>query len=139
MIAGEVPGEKVQDANRIIIVIWSCGPDNPRGAMLVAAPFVYALSARALDLEVEMHFTSSTVRWLFEGVARNAYTDEEETKTVLDFIREARAAGVKMFGCAMALGEHRHGESMIAEVEDVAGTATVIGAAVEAGTRALVF
>jgi predicted peroxiredoxin len=86
-----------------------------------------------------MYFTSSTVRWLFEGVARNAYTDEEETRTVLDFIREARLAGVKIFGCTMALAEHRHEESMIAEIDGVAGTEIVIGAAAEVGTRALVF
>src|SRR5262245_19781062 len=126
-------------ANRIIIVVWSCGPDNPRGAMLVAAPFVYALSARALDLEVEMHFTSSAVRWLFEGVAADAFTDHGKTKTVLDFIREAREAGVKMFACAMALGEHRHGEALVAEVEGIAGAATVMGVAAEAATRSLVF
>jgi len=129
----------MQDANRIVIVVWSCGPDNPRGAMLAAAPFVYALSARALDLEVEMHFTSSAVRWLFEGVAKQAYTDQAKTKTVLDFIREAGEAGVKLFACAMALGEHRRGEVLLPEVANVAGAATVIAAAVDAGTRTLVF
>jgi uncharacterized protein len=111
----------MQPANRVIIVVWSCGPDNPRGAMLAAAPFVYALSARALDLEVEMHFTSSSVRWLFEGIAKDAHTDQAKSKTVLDFIREAQEAGVKLFACAMALGEHRRGEALIAEVESVDG------------------
>jgi predicted peroxiredoxin len=129
----------MEEATRLVIVVWSCGPDNPRGAMLAAAPFVYAVSARALDLEVEMHFTSSAVRWLFEGVARDAYTDHAASKTVLDFIHEARAAGVQLFACAMALGEHRRGETLITEVESVAGAATVIGAAADAGVRTLVF
>lgn len=129
----------MQTARRIIIVVWSCGPDNPRGAMLVAAPFVYALSARALELEVEMHFTSSAVRWLFEGVAGTGHTDQAKSKTVLDFIREARDAGVKFFACSMALGEHRHGEALITEADAVAGTASVIGAASEPDARVLVF
>src|SRR5262245_30143493 len=119
----------MQDATRVVIVVWSCGPDNPRGAMLAAAPFVYALSAHALDLEVKMHFTSTCVRWLFEGVAQGAYTDAGQTKTVLDFIREAHEAGIKLFACAMALGEHRRGEALIGEVESVAGATTVIASA----------
>lgn len=129
----------MQEAKRVVIVVWSCGPDNPRGAMLVAAPFVYALSARALDLEVDMHFTSSCVRWLFEGVAQSAHTDQAQTKTVLDFIREAREAGVKLFACAMALAEHRRGEALIVEAEAIAGATTVIDAAADSGTRSLVF
>lgn len=126
-------------ANRIILVLWSCGPDDPRGAMLAAAPFVYALSARALDLEVEMHFTSSTVRWLFAGAGDHAYTDQGKTKTVSDFLRETHAAGVKHYACAMALEEHRRDETLVDEVESVAGAATVIGAATDRGARVIVF
>ncbi|HTT09457.1 MAG TPA: DsrE family protein [Burkholderiaceae bacterium] len=129
----------MEEPARLVIVVWSCGPDNPRGAMLAAAPFVYALSGRALDLEVEMHFTSSSVRWLFEGVARAAYTDQARTKTVLDFIREACDAGVKLYACTMALAEHRHGEALVAELHGVAGAASVIALAAEAGARAVVF
>lgn len=125
--------------NRLVIVVWSCGPDNPRGAMLAAAPFVYALAARALDLEVQMHFTSSAVRWLFKGVADQAHTDQERTKTVGDFLRETKAMGVQHFACAMALEAHRKDETLVDEVESVAGAATVIGAAADRGARVLVF
>ncbi len=107
--------------------------------MLAAAPFVYALAARALDLEVEMHFTSSAVRWLFRGVADAAFTDQARTKTVADYLRETRAMGVKHYACAMALEEHRRDETLVDEVESVAGAATVIGAAADRGARVLVF
>lgn len=127
-------------AQRLVIVVWSCGPDRPGGAALAAAPFVYALTAAALDVDVEMHFTSSAVRWLVQGVAAAAFTDRARSKTVLDFIREAKAAGVRLHPCAMALAEHRgDGESLLAEADGVAGAATVIGAAVESGNRMLVF
>jgi predicted peroxiredoxin len=129
----------MQSANRLIIVVWSCGPDNPRGAMLAAAPFVYALAARALDLEVEMHFTSSAVRWLFTGVADQAHTDQAGTKTVGDYLRETKAMGVKHFACAMALEEHRRDETLVDQVESVAGAATVIDAAADRGARVIVF
>jgi hypothetical protein len=126
-------------AQRVVIVLWSCGPDRPDGARLAAAPFVYAQSALALELDVEMHFTGSAVRWLFEGVAAAAHTDQARSKTVLDYLRETHAAGARLYACAMALGEHRHGEPLIAEVAGTAGATTVIERAVQDGARALVF
>ena len=126
----------MQAAERIVIVVWSAGPERPVQA---AAPFVYALAARALEIDVEMHFTSTAVRWLLADVADQAYTDAGRTKTVGDFIREAKAAGVHLLACSMALAEHRRGESLIPECDGMAGAATVIAAAVEQETRTLVF
>lgn len=123
-------------AHRWVIVVWSAGPERPD---LVAAPFVYALAARALEQDVEMHFTAAAVRWLLDGVAAGACTDRARSKTVYDFIVEAKAAGVRLYACAMALAEHRRGEAMLAEVDGIAGAATVIGAAIDAGTRTMVF
>jgi hypothetical protein len=126
-------------AQRLIVVLWSCGPDRPGGAMLAAAPFVYALTARAMEVEVQMHFTSSAVRWLVAGVADAAFTDQGRTKTVRDFIVEARQAGVALYACSMALAEHRHSDEQLIDGVKMAGAATVIGASVEDGVRTLVF
>lgn len=124
------------EATKLVIVMWSADPSAPDRA---AAPFVYALAARALELDVEIHFTAGAVRWLFEGVATDAYTDAGRTKTVRDFIREASAAGVRLYACAMALAERRRGEALIAEVNGIAGAATVVGMAAETGCRLMVF
>lgn len=124
------------NAEKLVIVLWSADPSAPDR---VAAPFVYALAARALEIDVEMHFTAGAVRWLFDGVATDAYTDQGRTKTVRDFIGEAAAAGVRLYACAMALNERRRGEPLIAELTGIAGAATVIGAAVEPGCRVMVF
>lgn len=129
----------MSDARRLVIVVWSCGPDRPGGAMLAAAPFVYAMAARALDREVEMHFTSSAVRWLIAGVADAAYTDHANSKTVRDFIREAHAAGVKLYACAMARHEHARDETLIDEIDGIAGAATVVDVASEADALVMVF
>jgi len=126
----------VGNAEKLVIVLWSADPSAPDR---VAAPFVYALAARALEIDVEMHFTAGAVRWLFDGVATDAYTDQGRTKTVRDFIGEAAAAGVRLYACAMALNERRRGEPLIAELTGIAGAATVIGAAVEPGCRVMVF
>lgn len=121
---------------RVTIIVWSAGPERP---VLAAAPFVYALTARALDADVEMHFTSTAVRWLLDGVAATAYTDAARTKTVADFIAEAKAAGVRLLACSMALAEHRRGEALIAECDGQAGAASVMGATLGSDNRTLVF
>jgi predicted peroxiredoxin len=106
--------------------------------VLAAAPFVYALAARAYEIPVEMHFTSTAVRWLLAGVAEGAHTDAAHTKTVADFIREARAAGVRLYACSMAMHEHGGGAPLIAECDGYAGAATVVAATMQ-GSRTLVF
>ena len=126
----------MSDGAKLAIVMWAADPSAPDRA---AAPFVYALAARALEIDVEMHFTAGAVRWLFEGVAAEAYTDRGRTKTVRDFIREASAAGVRLYACAMALAERRRGEALIEEMSGIAGAATVVGTAMQPGCRVLVF
>ncbi len=121
--------------DRLIIVLWSAGPDRP---VLAAAPFVYALAARALEVPVEMHFTSTAVRWLVRGVGDQAYTDAHRSKTVTDFIREVKAAGVHLYACSMAMNEHGHGEPLVPECDGYAGAATVV-AATMLGAKSLVF
>ncbi|HVE89642.1 MAG TPA: DsrE family protein [Burkholderiaceae bacterium] len=123
-------------ADKLVIVLWSAGPDCPA---LAAAPFVYALASRALEVEVDMHFTASTVRWLLPGVADAAHTDADCTKTVGDFIREVKAAGVKLYACGMALHEHARGEALIAECDGHAGAATVVSETMNPKARTLVF
>jgi predicted peroxiredoxin len=126
----------VESPQKLVIVMWSADPSAPDRA---AAPFVYALAARALEFDVEMHFTADAVRWLFEGVADEAYTDQGRTKTVRDFVREATAAGVRLYACAMALNERRRGEALIAEMAGIAGAATVVGDVLAADNRVRVF
>jgi predicted peroxiredoxin len=122
-------------AEKLVIVVWSAGPERPVQA---AAPFVYALAARAFDVPVEMHFTSTAVRWLIDGVADAAYTDAARTKTVGHFIREVKAAGVRIYACSMAMNEHGQGETLIPECDGYAGAATVVAAALQ-GSKSLVF
>jgi uncharacterized protein len=124
------------DPTKLLIVVWSAGPERPVQA---AAPFVYALAARALEVDVEMHFTSSAVRWLVSGVADAAYTDAKRSKTVGDFLREVKAAGVRLYACGMAAHEHARGEPLVAECEGHAGAASVVAATLDPQCRTLVF
>lgn len=125
-----------QAPGKLVIVLWAAGPERPD---LAAAPFVYAQAARAMDIEVEMHYTATAVRWLVPGVAAAAFADEARTRSILDYIRDTRSAGVRHFACAMALARHGGGAALIGEADGIAGAATVVGAAMQAGVRTLVF
>lgn len=126
----------VDGAKRLVIVLWAAAGDPPR---LAAAPFVYALAARALDLDVEIHYTSACARWLVPGVADAVAANGGGSKSVLDYIRETHREGVRHFACSMALAEYCRGCSLIPEVTGIAGAATVIEAATTTGVRTLVF
>ena len=132
--SAELPVEA--DLDKLVIVLWSASPEHPDGA---AAPFVYALAARALEVDVEMHFTSTTVRWLLPGVADSVHTDAERTKTVGDFIREVKAAGVRLLACSMATHEHARDQTLIEQCDGHAGAATVVSETMRARTRTMIF
>lgn len=121
---------------RCVLVLWQSDPDHPEKA---AAPFVYALCARALDMEVEIHLTSSCVRWAFEGVANHAYTDQAKEQTILAYMRRCHEMGVKIYMCGMALTEHHRGEAIIAEVTGQTGATAVMAQLSREDTRVLVF
>lgn len=119
----------------VTIVLWAATPERPRD---VAAPLLYALAARALDAEVEVHFTGEAVEWLFPGVAARANCDALGSRTVLDLLREARAQGVRHYACSMAAAERAQGRSLIDEADGIAGAATVMSRGLD-GSLVLVF
>lgn len=121
---------------RAVIVMWQADPGAPQKA---AAPLVYALCARAMDMEVEVHLTSGAVRWAFEGIAEKAYSDAKREHSILSFIRRCHEMGVRIYTCGMAMSEHHHGEALIAEITGQAGATAVIAQMQRDDTRVLVF
>jgi predicted peroxiredoxin len=71
-------------------------------------------------------------------VADAAWTDAARTKTVGDFIRAAKAAGVRLYACSMAMNEHGRDAALVPECDGYAGAATVVAATMR-GARTLVF
>lgn len=122
--------------SRVVIVMWQADPGVPDKA---AAPLVYALCARALDMDVEIHLTSGAVRWAFEGVAAGAYSDQQRRQTILEYIQRACSMGVKIYMCGMALTEHHNGEPIIAEISGQTGATAVMAQLQRDDTRVLVF
>lgn len=110
-------------ADKLAILIWAATPDRPE---LIATPLVHALAARALDAEVEIHFSGPAIRWLVQGVAEQAYTSASREKTAGDFLRETQEAGARLYACGMARAAWvANSESFIPQVGAAGATAFV--------------
>ena len=124
-------------SRRLAILLWAADPDRPE---ICATPFFHAAAAAALDTEVEMYFTSRSVKLLARGVAERLYPGPTRRQTVYAFMQEAARHGAKFFACPQAMEEHGVTEGQfIPEVSGTAGAATYIGRCLDDGWKTLVY
>ena len=109
----------MSDEEKMTVFVTS-GPDTPQRC---ATPFYMANIAAAMDNEAEMIFQIDGVLLMKKGVADNLMA-KEGGKLVIDFIREAKEAGVEMHVCSAALQLHEMTEDdLIEECDGVVGAA----------------
>ena len=107
-------------ANKLLIMMTS-GPDSPHR---LATPFFQAMAATALDYEALIVTAMDGTLLFKKGVAEGLTVKEGSDKTVLDFIREAKAAGVAMYVCPASLSLHDLSmDDVIPEVDGAMGAA----------------
>lgn len=107
--------------SKVAILLWAADPEQPH---LCATPFFHAAAAAAMDAEVEMYFTSRSVRLLVKGVAESLYTGPRQRETVYAFMQRAAEHGAKFYACSQAMEEHSVAASdFIPEVTGMAGAA----------------
>ena len=93
-----------------------------------------------MDTEVEIYFTSCSVRLLARGVAERLYPGPTRRQSVYAFMQEAARHGAKFFACPQAMEEHGVSENQfIPEVTGTAGAASYMGRCLEAGWVSLVY
>lgn len=103
-----------------VVVFVTSGPETPQRC---ATPFYMANIAAAMDNEAEMIFQVDGVLLLKKGVAEQMVA-KEGGKKIIDFIREAKEAGVEMKVCSAALQLHdMTEEDLIEECDGVVGAA----------------
>jgi predicted peroxiredoxin len=124
-------------SGKLAILLWSATPDRPE---LLAAPFVYAAAAAALDAEVEIHFGGRAVRLLVDGEAAKLRAPDRGAETIDVFMRRAADGGARLIACSAALADHvARGEAMIAQYSGAAGAAAFAQRALDPEWRTLVF
>lgn len=105
------------------------GPEMPQRC---ATPFYMASITAAMDGEAKIVFQIDGVLLMKKGVAENLMA-MEGGKPIIDFIREAKEAGVEMYCCSAALQLHRLTPAdLIEECDGVVGAAWMMEQALEA-------
>ncbi len=82
-----------------VVIIMTSGPSTPQRC---ATPFYLGALLSSMDADVKIFFTMEGVNLLKKGVAENL-TAMPGGKRIIEFMRDAKAAGVKMHLCAPAL------------------------------------
>jgi uncharacterized protein len=119
------------------ILLWATDLER---AHLCATPFSHAAAAAAMDVNVEVYFTSRSVRLLVRGVADAIYAAEDRSKSIYGFMRNASEMGSKFFACPDAVAAHGIDKAMlIPECAGFAGSAAFMSRAVDDEWNVLVY
>lgn len=112
-----------------VLVFVTSGPETPQRC---ATPFYMANIAAAMDSDATIVFQIDGVLLMKKGVAEGI-TAKEGGKRIIDFIHEAKEAGVEMKVCSAALQLHDMTEDdLIDECDGVVGAAWMTDQGLEA-------
>lgn len=115
--------------NHVAILLWAADPEQPH---LCATPFFHAAAAAAMDVEVEIYFTSRSVKLLAKGVAQALFTGPRQRESVYAFMQRASEHGAKFYACSHAMEEHGVAQSdFIPEVTGIAGATVFMARCLE--------
>lgn len=125
-----------KDAKSVLIVMTS-GPSTPQRC---ATPFYIGALLASMDAEVSLFFTMEGVNLVKKGVAENLVA-LPGGKKIIEFIRDAKTAGVKLHVCMPALPGYKIDEQLdlIPEVDARAGGGGVLADLILTSDKVLFF
>jgi len=113
-------------ADKLLIILMNTDPANPSE---LGVPFLQATVAAAMQYDVEILFTGRAGELARPGVAEGLRFREGTSTTVMDLIRDAAEAGVKLKICTSNL--ELWGDELIPEIVETVGAAYVISEAMD--------
>jgi predicted peroxiredoxin len=123
--------------DHLAILLWAASPALPH---LCATPFFHAAAAAAMDVDVEIHFSSKSVLLLTPGVAAALYAGTARDVSIYAHMQQAASFGAKFYACNDAMEAHAVDRlQLVPEVTGFAGAAAFIGRALDAEWATLVF
>jgi len=102
---------------KTVLIVMTSGPSTPSRC---ATPFYIGAILASMDAEVSIFFTMEGVNLVKRGVSENLAA-MEGGKKIIDFIRDAKAAGVRLHLCLPALPGYQMDEKLdvIDEVDEL--------------------
>lgn len=113
-------------ADKLLVVMANANMNMP---FEFQPPLLQATVAAAMGYEVEVLFTGHAGKLAIKGEAEKLVFKEEDNRTVLDHIREAKEAGVVFKVCTPTL--KFWGDDLIEEIEETVGGAYIINEAMD--------
>jgi len=109
----------IDNDEQSVLIIMTSGPSTPSRC---ATPFFLGSILAAMDADVRIFFTMEGVRLIQKGIAEDLVA-MEGGKRIIDFLREAKAAGVKLNACMPAMPGYEIDieNDLIDEVDEVVG------------------
>ena len=124
-------------ARRLLVVLVNTDTRNPEE---LGAPFYQAAVAAAMDIETDIVCTATAGRLLLKGVADGLVIKPGSPRTVGDFIRDAHAAGARLWACPANLDLFDATEAdLIPECGGLMGAAAMMQIVMADGTRVLTY
>lgn len=106
----------LDNEEKSVVIVMTSGPSTPHRC---ATPFYIGAILASMDAEVHIFFTMEGVRLLEKGVAENLRA-MQGGKTILEFMRDAKAAGVRLHLCKPAMpGYDMIPDNVIPEVDEI--------------------
>jgi predicted peroxiredoxin len=128
MIEPSPPVLPLRSRAGVAMLLWAT---DPARAALCATPFFHAAAAAALDVPVEMYFTSRSVLLLLPANVCELRAGRDG-RTVAEYMAMARGEGVRFFACTDALAAHGVETRAVVEVIDgFAGAAAFMARALD--------
>ena len=99
-----------------VVIVMTSGPSTPNRC---ATPFYIGAILASMDADVTIFFTMEGVRLVQQGVPEGLVA-MEGGKPIIDFMREAKQAGVKFHACRPALpGYDLDTDNLVPEVDEL--------------------
>lgn len=128
--------ENPEDSAKSVLIVMTSGPSTPQRC---ATPFYIGALLASMDADVSLFFTMEGVNLVKKGVAENL-TAMPGGKRIIDFIRDAKNAGVKLHVCTPALpGYKMDALDLIPEIDARAGGGGVLADLILTSDKVLFF
>lgn len=106
----------LDNEEKSVVIVMTSGPST---AHRCATPFYIGAILASMDADVRVFFTMEGVQLARKGVAENLRA-MKGGKTILEFMRDAKAAGVKFHLCKPAMpGYEMEVGDVIEEVDEI--------------------
>jgi uncharacterized protein len=106
----------VDHDEKTVVIVMTSGPSTPHRC---ATPFFLGALLASMDAQVTVFFTMEGVRLVKQGVPEKMVA-MEGGKPIIEFMRDAKAAGVRLVACRPALpGYDIDVDNLIPEIDEV--------------------